>query len=40
MAQAVSRKPLTAELRVRAWVIPYGICGGQSNTETEFSLSF
>jgi hypothetical protein len=29
MAQAVSRRPLTAEARVRARVNPCGICGGQ-----------
>jgi hypothetical protein len=28
MAQAVSRRPLTAEARVRAWVDPCGTCGG------------
>jgi hypothetical protein len=28
MAQAVSRRPLTAEDRVHARVIPCGICGG------------
>jgi hypothetical protein len=30
MAQAVSRRPLTAETRVCARVSPCGICGGQS----------
>jgi hypothetical protein len=39
MAQAVSRRPLTAEARVRARVNPCGICGGQSGTGTGFSLS-
>jgi hypothetical protein len=34
MAQAVSRRPLTAEDRVRARVNPCGICGGQSDTGT------
>jgi hypothetical protein len=29
MAQVVSRRPLTAEARVRAPVNPCGICGGQ-----------
>jgi hypothetical protein len=29
MAQAVSRRPLTAEARVRAGVSPCGIWGGQ-----------
>jgi hypothetical protein len=37
MVQAVSRRPLTVEDRVRSWVSPYGICGGQSGTETGFS---
>jgi hypothetical protein len=32
MAQAVSRRPLTAEDRVRSRVGPCGICGGQSGT--------
>jgi hypothetical protein len=35
MAQAVSRRPLTAEARVR----PCGICGGQSGTGTGISPS-
>jgi hypothetical protein len=39
MAQVVSRRPLTAEARVRARVNPYGICG-QSGTGTGFSPSF
>jgi hypothetical protein len=39
MAQAVSRRPLTAEARVRTRVNPYGICGGQNGTGTGFSLS-
>jgi hypothetical protein len=37
MAQVVSRRPFTAEARVRARVNPRGICGGQSGTETGFS---
>jgi hypothetical protein len=37
MAQVVSRRPLTAEDRVRARVNLYGICGGQSDTGTGFS---
>jgi hypothetical protein len=36
MAQVVSRRPLTAEARVRARVNPCGICGGKSGTETGF----
>jgi hypothetical protein len=39
MAQAVSRRPVTVETWVRAWVSPYGTCGGQSGTETGFSPS-
>jgi hypothetical protein len=38
MAQVVSRRPLTAEARVRAWVNLCGICGGQSVTGTGFLL--
>jgi hypothetical protein len=37
MAQAVSRRPLTAEYRVRARVNPCGICDGQSGNATGFS---
>jgi hypothetical protein len=37
MAQAVSRRPLTTEARVRAWVNPCGICCEQSGTGTGFS---
>jgi hypothetical protein len=39
MAQVVSRQPLTMDSRVRTWVNPCGICGGQSGTEIGFSLS-
>jgi hypothetical protein len=39
MAQAVSRRPLTAEARFQSRVSPCGICGGQSGTGTGFSLS-
>jgi hypothetical protein len=38
MAQAVSRRPLTAEARVRSRVGPCGICG-QNGTATGFSPS-
>jgi hypothetical protein len=39
MAQAVSRRPPTAEARVRSRVSPCGTCGGQSDTETGISPS-
>jgi hypothetical protein len=34
MTQAVSRRPLTAEARVRSRFSPCGICGGQCGTGT------
>jgi hypothetical protein len=37
MAQAVSRRPSTAEARARSRVSPCGICGGQSDNGTGFS---
>jgi hypothetical protein len=40
MALVVSRRPLTAEARVRARVNPCGICGGQSGIGTGFSPEF
>jgi hypothetical protein len=39
MAQAVGRRPLTAESRIHARVNPCGICGGQSGTRADFSPS-
>jgi hypothetical protein len=39
MAQVISRRPLTAEARVRTRVTPCAICGGQSGTDTSFSPS-
>jgi hypothetical protein len=39
MAQAVTRRPLTAEARVRSRVSPCGICSGQSGIGTGFSPS-
>jgi len=39
MAQAISRRPLTAEARVRVRVKPCGVCGGKSGTEIGFSPS-
>jgi hypothetical protein len=37
MAQAVSRRPTTAEARVLSRVSQCGICGGQSGIGTGFS---
>jgi hypothetical protein len=39
MAQAVSRRPLTAEALFRSRVRPCGICGEQNGTGTGFSPS-
>jgi hypothetical protein len=39
MAQAVSRRPLTADAQIQSRVSPCGICGGQSGTGTGFSPS-
>jgi hypothetical protein len=39
MAQAVSRRPLTAEPRVRSRASPCGVFGGQSGTGKGFSQS-
>jgi hypothetical protein len=36
MAQAVSRRPVIAKARVRAWVSLFGICGGHSGTGINF----
>jgi hypothetical protein len=40
MAQAVIRRYLTAEARVRAWVSPCEICDGQSGTGAGCSPTF
>jgi hypothetical protein len=40
MAQVVSRRPLTAEARIRTRVNPCGICGGQSGTGTGLSPNY
>jgi hypothetical protein len=40
MTQAVSRRPLTAEARVRSRFSPCGICGGQSGPGTGFFPEF
>jgi hypothetical protein len=39
MAQAVSRRPLTVETRIRSWVSARRICGEQNDTGTGFSPS-
>jgi hypothetical protein len=39
MAQAVSRRLLPAEARVRSWISPCGIFDGQSGTGISFSPS-
>jgi hypothetical protein len=40
MTQAVSRRPLTTEVRVRSRVSPCDICRGQSGTGTGFSPEY
>jgi hypothetical protein len=40
MAQSVSCRPLTAEIRVRDQVSPYGIYDRQSGSMTGFSPSY
>jgi hypothetical protein len=40
MAQAVSRRPASAEAQVRSRVSPRGVCGGQSGTGTVFPQVF
>jgi len=39
MVQAVSRRPLTVESRVRFQVSPCDICGGQGGSGTGLSTS-
>jgi hypothetical protein len=39
MVRVVIRRPLTAEARVRARIIPCRICGGQSGSVSRFSSS-
>jgi hypothetical protein len=39
MAHAVSHRPVAAEVRIRALVIPCGICGVQSGTGTGIYMS-
>jgi hypothetical protein len=40
MTHVISRRPLTAEAHIYAWVSPCGICGGQNSTGIGFSLEF
>jgi hypothetical protein len=40
MAKAVIFRHVLAEARFRFWVSPFGVCGGQSGTGTDFSPSF
>jgi hypothetical protein len=40
IAQAVSRRPLTAEARIRAQVSSCGICDGRSGSDTGFVCEF
>jgi hypothetical protein len=39
MAQAVSRRLVTAQARFRSWLGPRGVCGRQSGKEAGFSSS-
>jgi len=39
MAQAVSRRPLVAEVRIQSKSSPCGICGGRSRTSIWFSAN-
>jgi len=39
MGQSVSRRYVTAELRVRGQIVPHAICGGQSGTGVGYSQS-
>jgi hypothetical protein len=40
MAHAVSRRPLTAEVWLRAQISPRGICGAQSDIVIGFPQSY
>jgi len=39
VAQAVSLRPLAAEVRLQSQAIEYGICGGQNCAGTDFPPS-